>query len=170
MTLEGKDVWLSVARKTLSSLIGAICGAALSYLLLWMNKDLLTLGLFALGCLIFLLITFLVYILKGPKKRALSSQFCPYLLRDIFKSLFNTLLFATAVFKVTLCIYASKSTASTPFYEALPKAIQDQINFDQPSHQLLGTLLITFSLYLLFNLVLNFINTDSEKKAKELNV
>lgn len=67
-----------------------------------------------------------------------------------------------------MSIYASKSTASAPFYEALPKAIQDQINFDQPSHQLLWTLLITFALYMLFNIVLNFINTDSEKKAKDV--
>lgn len=168
MKLEGKDVWASVTRKAFSSLLGAICGAGLSYLLLWLNKDFFVLVVFVLLCLALLLIVYTRYVASSSVNRSLRAGFLPYLARDTFKALFNTLLFSTAAFKLTLSIYASNSTVDDSFYKALPEHIQNQISFNSPWQQGLWAVSITFVLYMLFNVVMNFINADSEKKAKEM--
>ena len=91
---EGADIWWSVLKKTASSLVGAVFGAVLTYFLVWENRDLLLLSFVLLICLGVLLIVFTRYIFKKPVGRTVSANYSRYFVRDVFKSLFNTLLFA----------------------------------------------------------------------------
>ena len=167
MKIEGADVWWSVLKKTASSMVGAVFGAVLTYLLVWENRDWLQLFFYILIGLGLLLIVFTGYIFKKPVNRTLSANYSRYFVRDTFKSLFNTLLFAASLFKLALCVYAYKSTESDSFYEALPAAFQNQINFNSPISDGFLTVLIASALYMIFNMAMNYITADSEKKAKD---
>ena len=165
---EDAGTWWSVVKKTGSSLLGAMCGAVLTYFLVWENRDLLVLSVAILFALALLLVGYTVYLFKKPADRTASADFFRYCVRDALKTLFNTILFATATFKLGLCIYAYKSTADDSFYPTLDEAIQRQISFYNPLEQGLWTVLFASVIYLLFNSIVNYITADSEKKAKEL--
>ncbi|MFK7605056.1 MULTISPECIES: hypothetical protein [unclassified Pseudomonas] len=165
--IEGTDIWWSVLKKTASSLIGAVFGAVLTYFLVWENRDMLVLSFFILIGLGGLLILFTCYIFKKPVDRTISANYSRYFVRDVFKSLFNTLLFAASLFKLALCVYAYKSTDNESFYLALPTAFQNQISVNSPMLDGFLTVLIASAIYMAFNMTINYITADSEKKAKD---
>ncbi len=167
MKIEGTDIWLSVLKKTASSLLGAVFGAVLTYFMVWENRDWLLLSFFILIGLGLLLIVFTGYIFKKTVDRTISANYSRYFVRDAFKSLFNTLLFAASLFKLALCIYAYKSTDNDYFYYALSESFQDQISLNSPLQDGFLTVLIASAIYMIFNMTINYITADSEKKAKD---
>lgn len=152
------------AKKATATGLGTVLGllSSLAVSMLTSNNNAHALGFLTFVMLI-VLIYYSMYVYRGRDKRKQSSGFIELIKRDGVRALFNSTVFSYAAVEIMLSTKGILSLWDNSYYESLSEILKNSVIIYNPEVNIIITIIMTASFYLMINTAINYINIDCEQ-------